>query len=135
MNDISTIGLMWRELRDVRAVVSRMDHFEPSMTHRPGGLVARLATVALIASTERREPTDVALQISAKDCALMGVRELKAAIGPAMTTQSTWAIDLVNTVVQDLADNLLPESARLKKPFGGGRCKSFLKSFGEAVAN
>jgi hypothetical protein len=77
----------------------------------------------------------VALQIFAKDCALMGVRELKAAIGPAMTTQSTWAIDLVNTVVQDLADNLLPESARLKKPFGGGRCKSFLKSFGEAVAN
>jgi hypothetical protein len=51
MNDLTdTIGLMRREFKHVRAVVSNIDHrtrklFEPHARPRPGGLVARLAAV------------------------------------------------------------------------------------------
>ncbi len=49
MNDLPDIGLLRRELRDVRAVAANIDHrtrqlFEPRALRRPGGLCARLAT-------------------------------------------------------------------------------------------
>jgi hypothetical protein len=55
MNDLSAdIGLLRREVRDVRALANNIDHqtrklFEPR-ARRAGGLCARLATIALIAS-------------------------------------------------------------------------------------
>jgi hypothetical protein len=56
MNDLSSdIGLLKREFRDTRSVLSRLDHqtrklFEPSA--RPA--VARFAACQLIARTEKR---------------------------------------------------------------------------------
>jgi hypothetical protein len=117
MNDLSsTIGLMRREFRDAHAVLSRLDHqtrklFEPSARPRPGGLVARLAAIQLIAARERCKPNDIARKHFADDRDLAHLIELKAAVTPAQTTVATWAAELAVDVVQDIADNLLPQSA------------------------
>jgi hypothetical protein len=112
----ASFGLVRREFRDVHAVVSRLDHqtrklFEPSARPRPGGLVARLATVQLLASSARRQPADVAKQHFGDDRDLSHLIEFKGAMAPAQTTVAGWAAELTAIVVQDIADNLLPQSA------------------------
>jgi hypothetical protein len=39
---------------------------------------------------------------------------LRAAVGPALTTQETWAVELVHDIVQDVAANLLSESVLIQ---------------------
>jgi hypothetical protein len=77
---------------------------------RPGGLVARLAACHLIAHREKRQPEDVAKQYFGGDRDLAHLVELRGAVTPAMTGVAGWAAELAATVVQDVADNLLPAS-------------------------
>jgi hypothetical protein len=116
MNDLSSdIGLLKRQFRDVHAVVSRLDTqtrklFEPVAAPRPAGLTARFAACCLIAKLERRTAADVAKQSFADDRDLQHLIELRAASGPATTTQATWAAELIGVTVADIAQNLLPTS-------------------------
>jgi Phage capsid family len=114
-NLTADFGLMKREFRDARSVLSRLGHqtrklFEPRLRARPGGLTARFAVCELFARTERRKPADVARQHFADDRDLARLIELKGAVAPAQTTVAGWAAELAAVVVQDIADNLLPAS-------------------------
>jgi hypothetical protein len=118
MNEITShdFGLLRREVRDARTVLSRLDHqmrqqAEPGTLRRPAGLVARLAAVALISRAQRQTPDAVARQYFRDDRDLAGLIEIKTAIAPAQTTVTGWASELAAIVVQDIADNLLPQSA------------------------
>jgi hypothetical protein len=85
-----------------------------SMQHpmrRPAGLVARYALVSVLARMERHGIADVARQHFPRDTDLSGLIEVKTAIGPAQTTVTGWAAELVGTTVQDIADRLLPQTA------------------------
>ncbi len=110
---LQSFGLVRREFRD--AVVSRLDTqvrrlVEPRARPRPGGLVARFAACELLAHTEKRLPAAVAKQHFADDRDLAHLIKLKSATSPAQTTVATWASELAAVVVQDVADNLLPQS-------------------------
>jgi hypothetical protein len=133
MNDLThEFGLLKRQLRDVAAVVNTVDHrtrklTEPSAAPRPAGLVARFAACCLIAKLERRQPADVAKQSFADDRDLQHLIELRAATGPATTTQATFAAELIGVTVADIAQNLLPtstfaqlRSVGLQYTFAGG---------------
>src|SRR5262245_48742156 len=72
---------------------------------RPGGLCARFAAVINKAHIENHPAADIARLLFADDQVLV-----KAATGPATTTGAVWAAELVGPLVQDVADNLLPES-------------------------
>jgi hypothetical protein len=72
MNDLSDIGLLKREFRDVHSVVSRLDTqvrrlVEPQPLRRPACICARLGAVALLARAQKRKPADVAKQAFADD--------------------------------------------------------------------
>jgi hypothetical protein len=114
-NITASFGLIRRELRDVHAVVSRLDTqvrrlVEPAAIHRPAGLVARYAACKLIALKEKRSAEAVDQQYFAADRDLAHLIELKAAVTPAMTTVIGWAVELAAVVVVDIAANLLSAS-------------------------
>lgn len=117
MNDIShTLGLMRSELRDVRSVAANIDHrtrkqFEPQTIHRAGGLMARFAAVELMARAQKRKAADVAQQLFRDDIDLAHLIEIRGAVGPALSSQAGWASELAAVVVQDVADNMMPQSA------------------------
>ena len=117
MNDLSSeAGLFRRELRDVRTVTQNTDIrlrrlLEAALpVQRPGGLTARHAFCAVRGFTEKRGAEHVARQLFGTDRELSQLIELKTATGPAMTSSAPWAGELIGTVVQDIADNLLPAS-------------------------
>jgi hypothetical protein len=117
MNDLSSdaIGVFRRELRDTRSVVANIDHrtrrmVEPRSTERPAGLIARLCACAVLSRTERAPIDDIVRRHFGRDAELAQLIT-RAATGPAMTSGSGWASELVATVVADIADNLLPQSA------------------------
>jgi hypothetical protein len=117
MNDLtSEIGLVKRQLRDVLAVASNVDHrtrklVEPSAIHRSGGLVARLAAVELLARSQKRLRGDVAKQYFRDDNDLAPLIELKAAMAPAQTTVSGWAAELAGAAVPNFVPSITRRSA------------------------
>jgi hypothetical protein len=97
-NITASFGLVRRELKDVHAVVSRLDTqvrrlAQPRARPRPGGLVAHLAACHLIAHKEKRRPAGVCRQHFADDRDLANLIELKGAVTPAQTTVATWAAE------------------------------------------
>ena len=111
----ASFGQVRREVKDTHALVARLDtqmrsFAEPSALPRPAGLTARFAACCLIAKLERRQPADVAKQSFSDDRDLQHLIELRAASGPATTTQATWAAELIGITVADIAQNLLPTS-------------------------
>jgi HK97 family phage major capsid protein len=127
----ASFSLVRRELRDARALLSRLDHqlrrtAEPRAIHRPGGLVARRAAVGLIARAERRPDDAVARQYFPADRDLAQLIELKGAVAPGQATVAAWAADLAAVVVQDVADNLLPQSALAQLRAVSGQAYGFI---------
>lgn len=113
MNDLSDIGLLRRQFRDVHSVVSRLDTqtrklFEPSAPPRPAGLTARLAACHLIARARHSETETVGRQYFGGDNELAQLITMKSATGPAMSSVAGWAAELSTAATQDVAQNLLP---------------------------
>jgi Phage capsid family len=110
MDDIqSTLGLLRREVRDARAIASNVDHkltrlIENGDGSRDGSLVVRLAACRVLARTERTTPAAIAADRWPHDI------QLKTATGPALSSQSGWASELIATVIVDIADRLLAPS-------------------------
>src|SRR4051812_3157590 len=102
-----TVGLLRRELKDARSLAANIDSrlrkaLDPPL-QRSGGLVARHAACALIASVERRDVAAVARQNFGGDRNLANLIELRTAAPPAQVSVSTWAAELtVATAVADL---------------------------------
>ena len=117
MNDLSAdIGLLKRQVRDVQSVAGNIQHQvrkldQPRTMERPGGLVARFAARSVISRATRQSIDGVAKQHFAADRDLQHLIELRTISGPATTSTTAWAGDLVATVVADIAENLLPASA------------------------
>jgi hypothetical protein len=117
MNDFtSTLGLLRREFRDTHAVVSNIDlrtrrMVEPRSIARPGGLVARLCACAVLSRTERVPLDDIVKRHFGRDAELAQLLTMKTATGPAMTSGTGWATELVTDVVMDIVNNLLPDTA------------------------
>jgi hypothetical protein len=136
MNDIShTLGSLRSEARDVRAVVSNLDHctrqlIEPPAIRRPAGLTARLAACRLIAIKESGCRPTLAKQHFAADRDLAHLIELKAAVTPAMTRVAVWASELAAVTVADVAPSLLPASALAQLRAASGQDYAF---FGGSV--
>jgi hypothetical protein len=110
MDDIqSTLGLLRREVRDARAIASNVDRkltrlIENGDGSRDGSLVVRLAACRVLARTERTTPAAIAADRWPHDI------QLKTATGPALSSQSGWASELIATVIVDIADRLLAPS-------------------------
>jgi HK97 family phage major capsid protein len=133
MNDLSsTVGLMRREFRDVHSVVSRMDHQVRKLVDgraapdRPGGLIARSALCHVLGHLQGRDADEIARELFGTDRDLDRLMTLRAAVNPANTTVATWAAELAQTIIVDIADRLIPESAyvqlrRLGIPYELGR--------------
>jgi hypothetical protein len=97
--DLSEIGILKRQFRDVHSVVSRLDNqtrriFEPQPLRRPAGLVARLAACTVLARLERRQPPDVAKQAFSDDRELGQLVAMKTAVSSAQTGVAGWASEL-----------------------------------------
>ena len=103
-----------RSISDIQSKIASLDHSVMTAARRdrprPGGLVARYAAVELLARAQKRSRADVAREFGT-DRDLARLIELKGAMAPAQTTVAGWAAELVATVVQDIADNLLPQTA------------------------
>ena len=116
MNDFTHIvGLLRREFRDTHAVVSNIDHrtrklVDPPRIARPAGLIARLAAATVMARIERRGIDVIARQNFPNDTDLAALITMRAATGPAMTSQTGWAAELVVDAVMDVAQNLLGDT-------------------------
>jgi len=118
MNDLSSeVGLLKRQVRDVQSVTGNVQHMlrklvdgRASAFDRPGGLVARAATCAVLGHIQKCGSDAVARAHFATDRELDRLLTLKAAVSPASSTVATWAAELAQTVTVDLADRLIPES-------------------------
>jgi hypothetical protein len=110
----ASIGLLRREVKDVRAVAAHIENRtrnlnQPSAIRRPGGLCGRAAACWLIGLAEKRSPLDVCRQHFGGDYEL-NQWMTRAASSPASTTTSGFGAELAQVVVADIADNLLPAS-------------------------
>jgi hypothetical protein len=84
----------------------------PPPALRPAGIIARLATCAILSRTEKRPLNAVARQHFAADRDLAALIEPRTVTDAAMTSVAGWASELVGVAVQDIAANLLPASAQ-----------------------
>ncbi len=132
MNDLSSpeFGLLRRQIRDVSAMLGIIDHRtrklgEPEL-RRPGGLCARMATVALLSRMEKRPPDAIVKQHFSGDRELAQLLEFRSASGPAMTGTAGFAAELAATAVEDLATNLLPQSALVQLRALSGQPYAFI---------
>lgn len=103
-----------RSISDIQSRIASLDHSVMAAAHarhRSGSLIARLATCELLATIENQKPVDICRQHFGSDRDLSRLIATRAASGPALTTQTTWAAELAAVVVADIADNMLPSSA------------------------
>ena len=100
---------------------------KPIALDRPASLVARAAACHLLAKTARSDPERIARQHFAADRDLAHLIQLKAGVSPAMTEVTTWAAELVGTVVADIATNLLPASALTQLRAASGQPYAFVE--------
>ena len=76
----------------------------------------------LIARAKRSDPVDVARQHFADDRDLRAPDRDEGAVAPAQTSVAGWAAELAAIMVQDIADNLLPQSALAQLRATSGLC-------------
>jgi hypothetical protein len=110
MNDISSdIGLLRREVRDVRGIVANLDNrsrkAESAAIH-PQQLLARTLTCHAIGRQRARPAAAVAAETYGNDPALLKALASpglvgKAASGPAMTSDAAWAGTLAQAGTSD----------------------------------
>jgi hypothetical protein len=112
-----TVGLMRREFRDVHSVVSRMDHQLRRLTgdgratiNRAGGLVVRAGLCSLLGHLRGQDADQIARELFPVDRDLDRLMQFRAVASPTNTTVTGWAAELVQTVVGDIGDRLIPES-------------------------
>lgn len=126
MDDLAQI---YRVAKDVRSALGNLDYRVSKLLDRDGArpsrdggsLVARMATCAVVSRVEKRSPAAVAGQYFGGDAVL------RAATGPAIATQAGWAAELVGPIVEDIATNLLPESALLQLRQRSGLAYAFVE--------
>ena len=100
MNDISDIGLLKRQVRDVQSVAANIQHFVRKLVEPPTVLVDPLIgalTCAFVAKMRRQPPDAVLLQRYNNNARIGAV--LRAATQPAMTNVSGWAAELAASSV------------------------------------